>query len=93
MTALQAQAYQLIDQLPEEKLAEAVNFLKKVRTEVKTTEERTQEEEAERRERMEAFARLEALCHNTPKLKISDEKWDEELQNARLGKFAHLLDK
>ena len=92
MTALQAQAYQLIDQLSEEKLAEAVRLLNNVRTEAMTTEERAQEEASERQERLAAFARLDALCRNTPKLKIGDEEWAEELQNARLGKHASLLD-
>ena len=95
MTALQAQAYQLIDQLPEEELAEAVKFLKKVHVSSgsRATEERMRGAEAERKERMAAFARLDALCNNTPKLKISDEEWNKALQEARLGKYDNLLDK
>ena len=64
-----------------------------VRAEAKTAEEDLREKEFDRQERLDAFARLDALCRDTPKLKISDAEWAEELQNARLGKHAILLEK
>ncbi len=82
MTKLQAQACQLIGQLPEDKLEEIVTILKKATSENK--EEKQAEQKVDRQKRHEAFEGLLKLREELIAMNID---WKAEVKQAMLEKY------
>ncbi len=84
MTKLQAQACHLIEQLPEEKLAEVVSLLYKLTANVKSYDELPAKQEMERQQRLKAF---EDLRKAREKLIAMNIDWEAELKEALHEKY------